>query len=168
MKSIGGYTPYNFQNKTIIDAMAAVRKYGGCCIFDETGLGKTITGAHIALNLGGDRILIVSPKANQSAWRRILPNAVVCTKQKITVEPFDTVIVDEAHNFNNTKNKSFRALLDVVYFQGDTFPKVILLTATPINNNSEEVFSTLKLIPFKPHTSAFYSVPVAAIQAMAT
>jgi len=164
--NIEGYKPYNFQNKTITDAMAAVRKYGGCCIFDETGLGKTITGAHIALNLGGDRILIVSPKANQSAWKRILPNAVVCTKQKITVESFDTVIVDEAHNFNNIKNKSFRALLDVIYFQGD-FPNVILLTATPVNNNVGELFTMFKLIPFRPHTSPFYTVPVAGVQAMA-
>lgn len=168
MKVINGYKPYQFQQTTIQNAIAAVRKYGGCCIFDETGLGKTVTGAHIALNVGGDRILIISPKANQAAWRRILPNAIVCTKQKITKDIFDVVIVDEAHNFNNMKNKSFRDLLDVIYFYGESFPKVILLTATPVNNNATEVFTMLKLLPFKPHTSPFYTVPVAGVQVMAT
>lgn len=165
MLEINGFTPFAFQKKTIVNAIAAVQQYGGCCVFDETGLGKTITGAHIAINVG-EKILIVSPKANQKSWATVLPSATICTRQKIAQGAFDVVLVDEAHNFNNPKNKSFRALVETIYFQSAKFPKVILLTATPCNNNVTEVVNMLKLIPFRLNCMPFYGVAVAGVSAM--
>lgn len=166
IKTIEGFKPFNFQIKTIEAAVACVQGYGGCCIFDETGLGKTVTGAHIAINVG-ERILVISPKSNQRGWTAVLPDAVVCTRQKVVDGEFDVVVVDEAHNFNNPKNKSFRALIETIYFRGDKFPKVILLTATPLNNNIGELVNMLKLIPFRVDSAPFYTVPIAGVAAMA-
>lgn len=159
MQTIKDFKPFEFQQKTINSAISALDRCGGVCIFDETGLGKTITGAHIAIN-AGKTILIVSPKANQSSWSKILPEATICTRQKIADGEFDVIVVDEAHNFNNPKNKSFRALIETIYFRGDKFPKVILLTATPINNNIEEFINMLKLIPFRLDSIPFYTVAI--------
>lgn len=159
MKIIQNYSPYNFQSKTIQQAIEATLKYNGCCIFDETGLGKTITGSHIAVNVTPENgsILIVSPKANQKAWVNILPFATICTKQKITLGQFDTIIVDEAHHFNNLSNKSYQSLVQNIYFSGK-LPKVIMLTATPLNNNLREFGNMLRLIPFKLDSLPFYTV----------
>lgn len=166
MKTIGGYVPFEFQSATIQKLLPVINNYGGGCIFDQTGLGKTIVGATIAVNLDGEKILIVSPKANQSAWQKILPFATVCTKQKIVVNDYDTVIVDEAHNFNNVKNKSFQALLDVIYFGCNKFPKVLLLTATPYNNNVSELSDMFKLIPFSIDSPLFYLLPLVCEKAI--
>lgn len=165
MIEINGYPPYAFQAKTITAAISAIQQCGGCCVFDETGLGKTITGATIAVNLGA-RVLVVSPKANQQSWRTILPSATICTKQKIAVGVYDVVLVDEAHNFNNPKNKSYRDLLETIFFQGERFPAVILLTATPLNNTIGELYHMLRLIPFRLDCVPYYSVPIAGIAAM--
>lgn len=165
LQTIQGYRPFAFQLKTINAAIAAVHQYGGCCVLDETGLGKTVTGAHIAINLG-EKILVVSPKPNQKSWASVLPTATICTRQKITQSAFDVIVVDEAHNFNNTRNKSFRALVETIYFQSEKFPKVILLTATPSNNNIGELVNMFKLIPFRLNSMPFYGVTVAGVAAM--
>lgn len=163
IKTIHGYKPFGFQEKTVIEALhTTIREYGGCCIFDETGLGKTITGATIAKNLDGGRILVISPKVNQKGWTAVLPEAIICTRNKMPVGDYDTIIVDEAHNFNNPKNKSYACLHEIIYKQiQQRFPNVILLTATPVNNNIAELYHMIRLIPFGINCPAFYTVPVA-------
>jgi len=71
MKELTGYKPYDFQKKTIENAVQTVQRSGGVAIFDETGLGKTITGATIAKNVSDGKILIISPKANKASWTNI-------------------------------------------------------------------------------------------------
>lgn len=162
MKIIEGYTPYGFQQKSITAALNSIKEFGGCCIFDETGLGKTIIGATIAANLDGERILVISPKAHQKSWSSILPTATICTRAKIPVADYDTVIVDEADNFGNPKNKSYACLQEIIFKQIQArFPNVVLLTATPVNNNITELYHMVRLIPFGVNSSAFYTVPVA-------
>ncbi len=53
---------------------------------------------------------------------------------------FDVVIVDEAHRFRNEYTDSYTYLHSICRDK-----KVILLTATPFNNNPSDVFSYLKL-----------------------
>jgi ERCC4-related helicase len=158
LKTIKDYQPYGFQHDTIVKALNTIRLNGGVCIFDETGLGKTIVGATIVANLDGQKILIISPKNNQKNWYKILPSATICTSAKITEGCYDTVVVDEAHRFGNSKNKSYKALSDIIYF-GQKFPNVILLTATPVNNNIIELFNMIKLIPFKTDSIGMNLLP---------
>ena len=170
IKTIQGFNPYDFQKKTIEAALETIRLNGGCLIFDQTGLGKTITAATLAVNLGADgsvggNILVVAPKNNQKSWSQILPSATICTSAKITVGQYDTVIVDEAHRFGNSKNKSHAALTDIIFF-GQKFPNVILLTATPVNNNIMELFNMTKLIPFKMDSIGMALLPIAFSEAI--
>jgi superfamily II DNA or RNA helicase len=170
IKTIHGFNPYDFQKKTIEAALETIRLNGGCLIFDQTGLGKTITAATLAVNLGadgsvGENILVVAPKNNQKSWSQILPSATICTSAKITVGQYDTVIVDEAHRFGNSKNKSHAALTDIIFF-GQKFPNVILLTATPVNNNIMELFNMTKLIPFKMDSIGMALLPIAFSEAI--
>lgn len=167
LRFIDGYVPYGFQVESIRNGINAVNRYGGCCIFDETGLGKTITGSHIAINLvnGGGDIMVISPRVNQGAWSRVLPGAKICTRQKIAIGSYDTVIIDEAHHFNKLGNKSYMDLISVIYFSG-RIPKVILLTATPLNNDVSEFGNMLRLIPFPCDSLPFYALGLALLNAV--
>ena len=71
--------------------------------FSETGLGKTIVGATLAIN-NGSKILVVSPVSLQNSWKKALDgfDATICTKAKIPTErDFDFIIIDENHQFQN-------------------------------------------------------------------
>lgn len=158
----GGFTPFEFQKSAIEKSIDNCYRHGGCAILHQTGLGKTFIGASTAINLTDNKknILIVSPKNNQKAWVDILPNATVCTKAKIPNLPFDVIIVDEAHNFANDKNKSYQELVRAIYLQAQNkFPYVILLSATPINNNCEEFYNMCRLIPFNANSPMFWLLP---------
>ncbi|MGN0907149.1 MAG: DEAD/DEAH box helicase, partial [Bullifex sp.] len=55
---------------------------------------------------------------------------------------FDMIIIDEAHNLSNSETKSFRNARRFI----NASYKQVLLTATPIQNKSEDLFSLLNLI----------------------
>ncbi len=57
----------------------------------------------------------------------------------------DIILVDESHNFRNPETKRYRALMEVI--RGGTPDKrVLLLTATPINNSVWDLYNQLQLI----------------------
>ena len=57
----------------------------------------------------------------------------------------DIILVDESHNFRNPETKRYRALMEVI--RGGTPDKrVLLLTATPINNSVWDLYHQLHLI----------------------
>ena len=57
----------------------------------------------------------------------------------------DIILVDESHNFRNPETKRYRALMEVI--RGGTPDKrVLLLTATPINNSVWDLYYQLQLI----------------------
>ncbi|TAJ19150.1 MAG: hypothetical protein EPO65_07490, partial [Dehalococcoidia bacterium] len=58
---------------------------------------------------------------------------------------FDIVVVDESHNFRNTLTKRYRALMDILT-GGKPDKRVLLLTATPINNTIWDLYNQLSLI----------------------
>ena len=75
MKTIPSYEPFKFQEDSINLLLEIVRNNHGACIFDETGLGKTITAATTTINLTDDNIFVISPKANQKNWKIVLSSA---------------------------------------------------------------------------------------------
>ena len=57
--------------------------------------------------------------------------------------PADLIVIDEAHNLRNKRSERFNAILKLV---GDNpKAKVLLLTATPINNGFRDLVSELEL-----------------------
>jgi superfamily II DNA or RNA helicase len=153
-------TPYGFQQKTIEKLTKVAQTEGACFVFDETGLGKTIIGAHLATNLSeGGKVLVVSPKTNIANWQKLLPNADVVTKQKVTQQPYDVVVVDEAHAYKNTKGKLYDLLFKTIWLGNPSrFPYVVLLSATPYNNTVDEFAALFTLCPFKTEGVAFHTL----------
>ncbi len=60
-------------------------------------------------------------------------------------ERFDIVLVDESHNFRNSATKRYRALMEIIR-GGKQDKRVVLLTATPVNNSIWDLYHQLMLI----------------------
>jgi superfamily II DNA/RNA helicase len=164
IKEIKRIKYFNYQKDSIQKAVSLINEYNGCFILDQTGLGKTVTSIGTLINIEGfnqtDKVLVITTKANFSNWENMLKNANVCnykvnTHSKIDESDYKYIIVDEAHNFRNKKSKGYENYIRVLY-GGKQIPKVICLTATPYNNNMEEFFTLLTLIPFSTKTPIFY------------
>ena len=60
-------------------------------------------------------------------------------------DQYDIILVDESHNFRNPRTKRYRALMDIIR-GGKPDTRVVLLTATPINNSVWDLYHQLMLI----------------------
>lgn len=63
-----------------------------------------------------------------------------------SLQSFDVVLVDESHNFRNPATKRYKALQEVIRGGGVPDKRVVLLTATPINNTPWDLYNQLSLI----------------------
>ena len=60
-------------------------------------------------------------------------------------DQYDVILVDESHNFRNPRTKRYRALMDIIR-GGKPDTRVVLMTATPINNSVWDLYHQLMLI----------------------
>ena len=58
---------------------------------------------------------------------------------------YDIVLVDESHNFRNPLTKRYRALMEIIR-GGQPDTRVLLMTATPINNSIWDLYHQMSLI----------------------
>ena len=61
-------------------------------------------------------------------------------------QDFDILLVDESHNFRNPGTKRYRALMEIIRGGEKPDKRVLLLTATPINNSLWDLYHQLMLI----------------------
>jgi len=109
------------------------------------------------------KALVVSPASLRSMWERELNEATIpfqivsqelLGQKDFPVEDYDDVdviLVEESHNFRNRVSQRYQNLERVVALNGGRGrsgdrKKVILLTATPINNDLMDLYSQLCLI----------------------
>ncbi len=58
----------------------------------------------------------------------------------------DIILVDESHNFRNPATKRYQALMEIVRGGSKPDARVLLMTATPINNSPWDLYYQLSLI----------------------
>lgn len=148
-----------FQRDGIRRAQRILDELGGVLVCDEVGLGKTfIAGEFIKQVSQRDRqkVLIVVPAAlKTSTWDPFLRQfdlisarvEVVTyddvrngTKRGVTSDELDDyalVVIDEAHNLRNPKTLTAEAVMKLLW--GEHPKKVLLLTATPVNNSLRDL-----------------------------
>jgi len=152
----------DFQHDGYLAAKEILENYGGVLIADSVGLGKT----YLTLRLLDDyayrerqTALIVCPAAvKDTVWRPILQRfAIPCelvsmeevSRHGFPVDDyarrFRVIVVDESHNFRNPATNRWTNLFQVIA-RGDPDKKVILLTATPVNNTVFDLYHQLRLI----------------------
>ena len=169
-----GYTDLAYQRDAVVQAYDIMQRHGGCFIADVVGLGKTVVAAMIAQrfihNNGADtRILVIFPPAVRSNWEETFNNFEIKNKFSHFVtrsnldkvvngrdnydepEYYDLIIVDEAHNFRHDSTDSYDLLQRICKSERRNRgniggPKrVLLLSATPINNTPEDIKNQLLL-----------------------
>jgi superfamily II DNA or RNA helicase len=155
-----------FQEDAVKRARKILARYDGVMIADSVGLGKTWIGKKLLEDYAyhmRQKALIVCPAALRDMWERELGEAtisgVVLSQEELGREEFDphpysdcdVVLVDEAHNFRNTHANRYGNLERVLGGNGGrgrdgARKKVILLTATPINNDLFDLHNQIALV----------------------
>ncbi len=143
-----------YQEQAVLNAKRIIEEYNGVFLADVVGLGKTYISAMLANQLPGKHLVIASPalldKDNPNSWRNVFHVFKVAAEfesigklEKILergTDRYDNVFIDEAHKFRNEANISYEMLSRICAGK-----KVILVTATPLNNSPLDILAQIKL-----------------------
>lgn len=161
-----GYRKLAYQIDAVNDGYNKLMQHNGFILADVVGLGKTIVAVIIAKkfyfsNGYRTKILVVHPPALERIWRKAVrdfevPNVDFITNGSLHKirhpEDYDLVIVDEAHKFRSDESAMFHELQKLCKtprrrsgIDGSKIKKVILVTATPLNNRPEDIRNQLYL-----------------------
>ena len=134
-------------------------------IADSVGLGKTWIGKKLLEDFAYHRrqkAVVVCPASLREMWRKELASATIAAQvvgmEELGREEFDTasigdadcILVDESHNFRNGKSNRYLALDEAIQRSGGRGrdggrKKIILLSATPINNDLYDLANQIHL-----------------------
>lgn len=144
-----------YQKDAVRDAKMKLEEYGGVFLSDVVGLGKTYIGAMLARELDGSTLVIAPPtlldKNNPGSWKRVFFDLGVRSTEyesigqldqiiKRGTDRYNNVIIDEAHRFRTEQTQMYEKL-----FQICRGKRVILVSATPLNNTPMDILSQIKL-----------------------
>jgi len=153
------YVPQEFkrleyQEQAVLNAKKILNEYGGCFLSDVVGLGKTYVSAMLASQLDGRTLVIAPPvlleKANPGSWPNVFSDFRVHadfeSRGKLDhlvrrgTEKCKNIFIDEAHAFRTESNVTYEKLAQICRGK-----RVILVTATPLNNTPKDILSQIKL-----------------------
>ncbi len=161
----------DFQKSAVASAARIMKQRGGVLIADSVGLGKTFVALALieAALAEGTNVLVVVPAALRRMWRRELKRLPQCAAT-VTILSHTAlalgrrsshvtglVVVDEAHAFRNPRTARYRALRPLC-----RTARVVLLTATPVNNSLSDLYFQLRLCC---SDSAFRDIGIGSLRA---
>ncbi|OCB78850.1 helicase-related protein [Flavobacterium crassostreae] len=170
-----GYTNLQYQADAVVEGFDKLMKHNGFILADVVGLGKTIIATriikkYIEKNGYNTKVLVVYPNALEINWKTTvkdfgLNNYIQFVSNgslhKIidgdnlnyqNPEEFDLIVVDESHKFR-TSNSNMYGLLELIcktprISVGNDInrkKKVILISATPLNNKPDDIANQIYL-----------------------
>lgn len=163
-----GLSLTRFQADGVVRMERLLDEHGGVLVADEVGLGKTYLAGEViyrTANINRQRVLIVAPAALKTAmWEPFLAThdfsrwVTVYSYEEVRnrldpdkgptdafmkeIEDYSLVVIDEAHNLRNSGAQRSGAV-DRVITAGNP-KKVVLLTATPVNNSLTDLETLVK------------------------
>lgn len=153
-----GYMRLQYQIDAVTQAKKKLEAYGGIFISDVVGLGKTYICAMLAKSLKKGKKLIICPPVLVDYWNSVLLEFDVAAKveslgklEKLIeqgVDDFEYIFIDEAHRFRNQDTEGFKLLHEICYGK-----KVVLVSATPINNYSSDIENQIYLFQSKHNST---------------
>lgn len=153
---------YGFQERNAQLLIKKLDKHGLAMLADSVGLGKTITAGAVLKhykNKGAKRIYIIAPAGLCEQWKIDLAdkhklfgldilsmqnlNEIEKAQSIDKYADVDLFIIDEAHNLRSDTSKRHQKLLE--WFEKNDKSKILLLTATPINNCLMDLSNQIRL-----------------------
>ncbi|MEZ4941924.1 MAG: helicase-related protein [Saprospiraceae bacterium] len=180
-----GFKRLTYQMEAVNDGFKKLREHNGFFLSDVVGLGKTVIAVMIAkkfylANGSHTNTLIITPPAIKKSWEETvdkfrLRNIKIETNgslHKITnPEKYDLVIVDEAHKFRSDTAIGFDLLQrickepprqkgHIIHEENlnERRKRVILVSATPLNNRPEDLRNQIYLF-MDPKDTTLETVP---------
>jgi hypothetical protein len=169
------YLRLKYQSDAANQGYAIMMKHNGFVLADVVGLGKTIIACMIIKkfiyeNGTHTMVLVVVSPAIEDSWRRTVKDfeldnhftfITLGSLHKIldrnnysypNPEEIDLIAVDESHKFRNDYTEMYLALQEICKMpraraaeNGDSRKKVILISATPLNNRPQDIENQLYL-----------------------
>lgn len=151
-----GYMRLQYQIDAVVMARKKLKAYNGVFISDVVGLGKTYICAMLANSFKRSTYkLFVCPPVLVDYWRGVLQEFDVarCDVESLGkldkilskgIDKYNYVFIDEAHRFRNSNTESFTQLHQICRGK-----KVILVSATPINNYTSDIENQIYLFQSK-------------------
>lgn len=165
---------YEFQKKGVLSLIKMLQRYNGAILADAVGLGKTWSALAVIkyFQLEGREVIVLCPKKLEYNWRQYQKNqdsrfekdkfdyfirfhTDMCEDrlEKYTdrADKFFTndqpklIVIDESHNLRNDKSNRYRFLMEQILQKNEDI-KVLLLSATPINNSLIDIRNQFKLL----------------------
>lgn len=172
-----------YQSDAANQGYAIMMKHHGFILADVVGLGKTIIACMVIKkfiyeNGTHTRILLVVPPAIEGAWRKTIEEFQL--KQHFDLitlgsldkvqdlenhafaapDRYDLIVVDESHKFRNDHTDMYTKLQKICKTprarpaeNGDIKKKVILMSATPLNNCPQDIENQLYLFQDKRNST---------------
>lgn len=143
-----------YQEQAVFNAQKILDDFGGVFLSDVVGLGKTYISAMLANQLPGRHLVVASPslldRSNPNSWPNVFHDFKVPSHYESVgklskiiedgTDRYDNIFIDEAHKFRSESNISYELLSQICKGK-----KVILVTATPLNNRPADILSQIKL-----------------------
>lgn len=151
-----GYMRLQYQIDAVTQARQKIDAYGGVFISDVVGLGKTYICAMLANTFNRNTYkLFICPPVLVDYWRSVLQEFDVARYDVESLGKLESIIqkgtdkysyifIDEAHRFRNSDTESFTLLHQICRGK-----KVVLISATPINNYTSDIENQLYLFQSK-------------------
>lgn len=161
----------NFQEDAVKRIYSRLKTYNGVLVADSVGLGKTWIAKKVIEDFGfyrRRRFLVICPAGvDEPLWRPALKDIGVSEniihQEELGREDFDftelerklnfrleditLIVVDESHNFRNPLSNRYENLFTLIERAStNSKPKILLLTATPMNNTHWDLYFQLMLI----------------------
>lgn len=153
-----GFKKLKYQEEAVLNTRKVLDEYGGAFLSDVVGLGKTFMSALLAQHLNEPCLVIAPPHLidgqNSGSWPNVfrefgvrgyrceslgkLESLIECDLSKFT-----TVFIDESHRFRTEDTQSYEILAQICRGK-----RVVLVSATPLNNTPQDILSQIKL--FQP------------------
>lgn len=161
-----GFIPYAYTLDAANLLTHLLEEHGGAILADVVGLGKTVVACLVARESGYRGIVLAPPhligEPGSGGWSDYLERFHLYDWRTFSTGQLEDalrfvegsgrdvqlVVVDEAHRFRNLETKDYALLSAITRGR-----KVLLLTATPINNRPLDAYALLRLfIPPKAST----------------